>query len=278
MATPGDNPHKFQALSAPGGRPFVMVAPNGARRGKKDHPEIPMTVEEIAITAASCQKAGADAMHAHVRDSAGKHALDAGLFSELISETALRAPGMIVQATTESAGRYTPAEQRRFLAELRPAHASVSVAEMLSDGDMEEARRAYFRAADDNVSIQHIVYGPRDVRKLAEMAESGMIPGGELSALLVLGSYAPPLDASPSMLQPFLDACGALPPGTRLMACAFGRGETACMLAAAEADCDCRVGFENNLLHPDGSVARDNAERVAEVVDAFSGHQAGEAV
>ena len=37
--------------------PKLMVAPNGARRIKKDHPEIPLTVSEIVETARSCNKA-----------------------------------------------------------------------------------------------------------------------------------------------------------------------------------------------------------------------------
>ena len=59
-------------------RPFLMVAPNGARRGKADHASLPLTLAETLATARACHAAGADALHLHVRDEAGAHSLDAG--------------------------------------------------------------------------------------------------------------------------------------------------------------------------------------------------------
>ena len=89
--------------------PRIMVAPNGARRGKADHPALPVTIPEIVACAADCFAAGADGLHAHVRDGAGEHVLDAGLYAELMTELARTVPGMPVQITTEAVGRYTPA-------------------------------------------------------------------------------------------------------------------------------------------------------------------------
>jgi 3-keto-5-aminohexanoate cleavage enzyme len=37
---------------------IITVAPNGARRGKADHPAIPLTPAEIGIEAARCQGQG----------------------------------------------------------------------------------------------------------------------------------------------------------------------------------------------------------------------------
>jgi len=45
-----------------------MVAPNGARLTKKDHPAIPTTVSETIVTARRCFEAVAQALHLHVRD------------------------------------------------------------------------------------------------------------------------------------------------------------------------------------------------------------------
>ncbi|MDZ4135170.1 MAG: 3-keto-5-aminohexanoate cleavage protein, partial [Paracoccaceae bacterium] len=47
--------------------------------------------------------------------------------------------------------------------------------------------------------------------------------------------------------------------------CAFGAAETACLAAAFAQGGKARVGFENSLWHADGSLARDNAERVAAI-------------
>jgi uncharacterized protein (DUF849 family) len=51
---------------------ILAVAPNGARKTKADHPALPMTPEEIAMTAAACHEAGAAMIHLHVRDPDGQ--------------------------------------------------------------------------------------------------------------------------------------------------------------------------------------------------------------
>src|SRR5690554_6718411 len=93
--------------------PFaIAVAPNGARRTKADHPRLPMLPDELARDAAEARAAGAAMIHLHVRDAEGKHSLDLGLYREAIA--AVRdAVGdrLVVQATTEAVGRYTPREQ-----------------------------------------------------------------------------------------------------------------------------------------------------------------------
>ncbi|MEC8515837.1 MAG: 3-keto-5-aminohexanoate cleavage protein, partial [Pseudomonadota bacterium] len=60
--------------------PRLMVAPNGARRTKADHPAIPVTIQETVETALACAAVGAQAMHLHVRDADQQHVLDAGLY------------------------------------------------------------------------------------------------------------------------------------------------------------------------------------------------------
>ena len=61
-----------------------MVAPNGARKTKNDHPNLPISVSEIVQEAVNCFNEGANAIHAHVRDKKGDHCLDVGLYLSLI--------------------------------------------------------------------------------------------------------------------------------------------------------------------------------------------------
>ena len=65
--------------------PKLMVAPNGARKIKKDHPEVPLTIRETVDVAKNCFKAGAGAIHLHVRNDKGEHVLDAGLYKEALN-------------------------------------------------------------------------------------------------------------------------------------------------------------------------------------------------
>ena len=70
-------------------------------------------------------------------------------------------------------------------------------------------------------------------------------------------------------LQEKIDLLPFLAPGEPRfgpwMVCAFGRDEAACVSTAALLGGHVRVGFENNLLLPDGSTARTNADLVRAV-------------
>ena len=59
--------------------PKLMVAPNGARPMKKDHPSVPVTIDEIVETAKACFNAGAGGIHFHLRDENGQHILNSDM-------------------------------------------------------------------------------------------------------------------------------------------------------------------------------------------------------
>jgi 3-keto-5-aminohexanoate cleavage enzyme len=248
--------------------PRIMVAPNGARRGKADHPALPVTIPGIVATAAACHAAGAGGLHAHVRDAEGRHVLDAGLYRELIAEMARKVPGMAVQITTEAIGLYGAPFQRQLVYELRPAMVSVALAEMLSDGDEAEAMHFYRSCADAGIAVQHILYSPDEVRRLSALVESGVVPSQGLQILHVLGRYSAGQMSRPADLDAPLSAAADLPGDWAV--CAFGPGETACLARAARLGGKVRVGFENSLWNADGTLARDNAQRVAEVAAAIA--------
>jgi 3-keto-5-aminohexanoate cleavage enzyme len=248
--------------------PQIMVAPNGARRTKADHPALPVTVAETVEAAKACFAAGAGALHAHVRDAEQAHVLDAGLYSELIAEMARAVPDMDVQITTEAVGRYSPAEQRALVRDVRPKAVSVALKEMLAEGEEAEARRFYHWAAAEGIVVQHILYSEEDETRLFQLLRKGVIPDAPLQLLFVLGRYAKDQNSAPEDLDPFLEVLAkeeASAPRIEWAVCAFGVGETRCLEYAARKGGKARVGFENSLWNDDGSVAKDNAERVVEV-------------
>ncbi|MEK0164811.1 3-keto-5-aminohexanoate cleavage protein [Phaeobacter sp. A36a-5a] len=241
----------------------LMVAPNGARRQQADHAALPLRTAEIAATAAACQRAGADALHLHVRDRDGGHSLDAARYREAMAAVAEAAPGMAIQITTESAGIFDVADQLACLETLRPAAASISVRELARDADL--AARAYAICAEAGTQVQHILYGADCIAELRRAYERGDVPAQMRSAIFVLGQYAPPRLAHPSELRPFLAATADLDLDWGL--CAFGHREHDCLLAGLEAGGRLRIGFENNTQAADGSEYSDNAASVAAFVE-----------
>ncbi len=245
-----------------------MVAPNGARRGKADHDSLPITLEETVATAVACQKAGADGLHLHVRDKEGKHSLDTGLYREAIATLEQAVPDLFLQVTSESAGRYSAAAQRAMIRDLRPRSVSVALREMLrTRTETPNARAFYAWAQGEGIDVQHIVYSARELKWLQECIDQGVVPGTHHQLQLVLGSYAGSVLPRPHDLESYMVPLDARRADLTFdwMVCAFGSAETGCLAHAATLGGKVRVGFENSLWNADGSLARDNAERVAEV-------------
>lgn len=242
--------------------PFaIAVAPNGARRNKADHPRLPMTAAEIARDAAEALEAGAAMIHLHVRDREGRHALDVDLYREAVE--AVRAEvgdRLVVQITTEAVGRYTPPEQMAVVDALRPESVSIALREILPEFvDETEAARFLARTASAGTMVQFIIYEPSELMRIKRLAARGVLPDPAPPVLAVLGRYGQ-TGASDVEFEAYLAAGVARFPW---MLCAFGPREAEFAARGALRGGDARVGLENNLMLPDGSVAPSNAAIVA---------------
>jgi len=243
--------------------PRIMVAPNGARLQKSDHPAVPLTLDEIIDCAAQCHAAGAGGLHLHLRDAGGRHLLDAGAYREALTALSARCPGMLVQVTTEAAGRYPPREQRHVALNSGAGHISVALREMLREP--HAAPGFYRRCATSGIAVQHILYDVADARRLKTVLSAAQFTSPRLQLLFVLGRYAGRQEARPAHLDPFLAWLAAEGISPDWAACAFGRHETDCLLYAARTGGKCRIGFENSTLRRDGTRADSNADRVREL-------------
>jgi uncharacterized protein (DUF849 family) len=245
--------------------PRLMVAPNGARRGKADHPALPMTLPEIVETARACWAAGADGLHLHLRDAQGQHLLDAGAYAEALGALRRAVPDMALQITTEAVGVYDPPHQRAVALDAGADLVSVALREMAAPPHDAEAPAFYGACAERGIAVQHILYDAADFDLLDRLVPSGLKDAPDLQLIFVLGRYSTGQQSTPHDLDPFLDCLAQRATAADWAVCAFGRSETACLKAAHAAGGKLRVGFENNLVNDDGNPARDNADRVAEI-------------
>ena len=241
---------------------FLAVAPTGARKTLRDHAALPIDPAEIARCAAACAEAGAAMIHLHVRDREGRHSLDPEAYRAAIG--ALRreiGDRLVIQVTTEAAGLYRPAQQMAMVRELRPEAVSVSLGE-IAPGPTEEASAAAFLAwlEGEGIMPQYIIYSAKDLERFDDLADRGVVPEARRLLLFVLGRYSRAQRSDPIDMLTFLDANRASHPWA---VCAFGPREAACAVTAAGLGGHARVGFENNLHLPDGSLAPDNAALVA---------------
>ncbi|WP_424830671.1 3-keto-5-aminohexanoate cleavage protein [Ruegeria sp.] len=239
--------------------PYVLVAPNGARRGRVDHRALPVSTAEIVDTARACHVAGANGLHLHIRNAEGRHTLDAGQYRETVNEVQRAAPRMDIQITTEAVGIYDVSAQYKCLLDVQPAWASISVREIARD--IELAPRVYALCADQGTRVQHILYDAADAELLKYWQDEGIVRSEQVDQLLVLGRYSENQRSVPEDLDAFPA------PASPWMVCAFGAQEHACLAEAAARGGDVRVGFENSLSGSDGTHWADNAASVAALVD-----------
>jgi len=244
-----------------------MVAPNGARRTKADHPNLPMTPVELAETASACADAGAIAIHLHARDGRGQHTLARHIYeSYLLAVERAVGERMQIQLTTEAAGRYDRHQQVRAVQALQPKAVSLALRELVPDDvDIASASLFFGELARRRADVQIILYEAEELERLYRLHDAGVIPISLRSVLFVLGRYLGPGEAvRPEALMPFLERRRN---DTEWMVCAFGKEETACLALAASLGGHLRVGFENSLWLGNGRLAGSNAEKVAEICE-----------
>ncbi len=242
---------------------IVIVAPTGPRKTKDDHPALPITPAEIAAAAAACRDAGAAMIHLHVRDRDGRHSLDPDAYRAAIAAVRREAgDDMIIQVTSEAAGRYGPDEQIAMMREIKPEAVSLVLREIVPDAAREAEAAAFFAwLAGERILPQFILFTPAEIELYRDLRGRGVIPGERHFLLFVLGRYTERKTSEPRDLLPFLAVDDGASPWA---ACAFGAREGACVLTAAALGGHIRVGFENNVCLSDRSRAPDNAALVAQ--------------
>jgi len=240
----------------------IAVAPNGGRKSRQDHPRIPLTAPELARTAAECLAAGAAMMHFHVRDSAGRHLLDADAYRR--ATVAIRrqvGQALVLQISSEALGEYSVSAQMAVIRAVRPEAVSLALREFAPTPRQEPAFARFLRwMRREAIAPQVILYTPAELHRFAELKQRGFLPWAEVPVIFVLGRYDDPV-STPAALLPFLAESPLL--FGQWMACAFGGRETACLTTAALLGGDVRVGFENSLVRPSGVPASSNAAQVA---------------
>ena len=245
---------------------IIMAAPNGARKVKTDHPQLPVSIDETIAAAKACHAEGASILHAHVRGDQDEHVLDVARYKTLLAGLREQVPDMLVQVTTEAVGIYSPQQQYDVVFGVKPDFVSVGLREMLADDSAKAHRLAkdfYHRAQAEQIYVQHILYDAHDITRMRTAMKTGIVPAGAPHVLLVLGRYAADFQSDPSELAPLLG--DGLPDMASWSICAFGYKEYEVMMAAVAAGGHCRVGFENNMHLKDGQLAADNAALIRQL-------------
>lgn len=236
----------------------LAVAPNGSRRGKPDHPAIPLTKDEILREAPAWRDAGASVLHLHVRDDEGLHSLDAGLYKDIFAGLHhVIGKDMVIQMTTEAGGIFEREAQMAVVRNVRPEAVSLALREIApTDAHKREFAEFLSWMQKESIAPQVILYDREDLNRLVAWANEGAIDGAQTSVLYVLGRYSEGQKSNPVDLLGFLGT--EVLPFRDWMVCAFGPNEARCAALAALLGGHVRVGFENNFYLPNGNIADSN--------------------
>lgn len=244
---------------------ILALAPNGAYKQKTDHPALPLKLDEIVLTAQAAQAAGVTLLHLHIRDHNNQHSLDPVLYRRTIDaiEDQL-GESLIIQITSEAAGKFSPAQQIESIQSVKPACVSIALRELITDQTQTVQARALFHwCAEHACRAQFILYSEDDLRAYLRYRQADLIPDSPHSVLFVLGRYRNSGQSSIEDLTPYLSHASEL--DTPWMVCAFGASEQAVVLEAALQGGHIRIGFENNLLRCDASISTNNTQQVSDL-------------
>lgn len=244
---------------------IITVAPNGARKTKKDHPALPILPHELAEDAFKCMNAGAGMIHLHVRDESGAHTIDVERYRDTTAAIKERCGDkIIIQATTEAVGIYNSREQMQMVRELKPESVSLAIKELVPQGQESEAREFFQEIVLQDIIPHYILYSAEELKRFHTLIEAGVIPQKKAFLLFVLGRYSEGQNSRPDDLLPFLNI---LEENFLWSVCAFGSMEHAAASTAVAMGGHVRVGFENNMRLKNGEIAKDNSALVCQVVD-----------
>ncbi len=253
---------------------MVMVAPNGARKTQVDHPQLPITPEQLAKEAQCCLEAGASVIHLHVRNENHQHSLSPKSYQTAINAIKQRVGNeMLIQVTTEAVGLYTADEQMETVRQLNPDAVSLSVNELSRATPAQlTAFSQYLR--QHNILPQWILYNLADVQQLQSWIQENIIVGEAHPVLFVLGRYDASETANTDNLlaniQRYLTNTQNI---CSWSICAFGTNEQIAMRHAANLGGHARIGFENNLFNQTGQLAANNAELIHAFVEQLPAYQ-----
>ena len=271
----------------PGNKVMITVALNGGMQQDREGAVVPKLPDEIGEAAARCWEAGASVVHVHARGPDGKNSGDRAIYAEIIRQIRARSP-ILIQTTNGIGVRRDPAtgqfiwpsdSERLGLLEIEPQQDLFGIAGGSADfhnpegGYPEETpyvnspqllRRTIEAVYAKGSALEYEIVEASSLHRLMRYAEEGLFDRHRENIWLLHGGG---FGATPPVAR---NVIFNIDEGLRMFpqaiwgVTATGRDMFRIVTLGLAMGCDLvRVGFEDGIHLPDGTVARDNAEMVA---------------
>lgn len=239
----------------PGPTTYLKACINGART-RDQHPDLPVTPEQLADAAAAAHRAGARAVHMHPKTADGVDSLAPDVVAAAVEAVRHAVPGLPLGVTTGFWALSDPDDRLRTVERwsVLPDFASVNWHE---PGSEQLAHLLLQKGIGVEIGIFH-----------ADAAASWASSDIAAHCMRVMVELGP--DADTALADDVLgEVMAAGSPAPVLL---HGLNESCWPLLEHAGACgvQTRIGMEDTLLLPDGSPAPDNAALVAAAVELLS--------
>jgi uncharacterized protein (DUF849 family) len=248
---------------------LITVAPTGAESAKTEVPALPVTLDELLLTAKECEALGAAVIHVHIRDDRSRPTLDLGRLRATVA--ALReSTDLIVQLSTGGAVT-DPEADRLAVLDAGPEMASCTMG-TVNFGDGVFLNRWEFivdlhtRMQERNILPEYEIFDLGQLTALQRLlGKYGLPAGGHVHVDLVMGVPGG-MPGTAEALVACRQAIRDLPPGTTFSATGIGRSTIPVMLASLATGGHLRVGMEDTISYAKGRPVESNMQLVARAV------------
>lgn len=230
-----------------------------------EHPALPVTPADLAREVAATVAAGAGAVHLHVKDDRGADTLDAEPLAEVLAAVRAAAPGIPVGVTT---GAWALPDPKARVAAIKAWHVFPDFASV--NWHEDGADQAAQALLDLGVGVEAGLWHEDGV------AAWNRSPFRD-HCLRVLLELPDGLDQTSTLaIADRLLAVVRAGTGEALPVLLHGEGSSTwpALQYAAELALPSRIGLEDTLVLPDGSLAADNAALVRRAVDIIAAVEA----
>lgn len=243
---------------------IITAALTGNVPTRQMNPNLPITADEIAADVRRCADAGAAIFHVHARDIKQKPTLDIDVFKANVRRIKETAPEVIIQLSTGArAGKDW--EARANPVRLLPEMASFTTGSSNLPGIIYENSPQF---------IEYLagVFKETRVKPEIEIFETGMISNaiylqsrGLIEHPMHFGFVLGAPGSMAGTVKNLVFLSESIPAGTTWTVAGIGKAEIPLAMAAIAMGGHVRVGLEDNLYMPDGSLAS-NPRLVEKVV------------
>ncbi len=263
---------------------IITAALTGGAQTSDKNPAVPVTPEELAMSAIGAREAGAAIVHIHVKDAETKAgSMDPALYRETVERIRASGSDVIINLTTGPGAMFVPGDDDpadgtakstfvrpeirvRHVEELRPEICSLDVVTMNRPDRVFMNTRAHLiemagRIKAAGVKPELEVFDSGHIELARDLLNQGILDSPPLFQLCLGTAYG-----APARIETLIHMRDLLPAGAQWAAFGISRWEMPIVAAAIQLGGHVRVGLEDNIYLERGVLAPSNAALVEKAV------------